>query len=116
MSGHATNAAQMAGFGGQPSVGGQHERGIVASNIRQIAKGTLVEVADLTVLAWHLTIRGAMRHEKNGKCWVQLPSREWIDAKGQRQFAPLVEFTDRATSDRFQAAALAAFDVARAAQ
>jgi hypothetical protein len=86
--------------------------GIIARRYKAIGKNTLIATADLEISAWHLRIRGAMLHEKNGKRWIQLPSREWLDADGNRQFAVLIEFLDRAISDRFQTAALAAFDAA----
>ena len=84
--------------------------GIVARRYKAIGKNTLIASADLEIAAWHLRIRGVMLHEKNGKRWIQLPSREWLGPGGKPQYAIMVEFLDEAVKDRFQAAALAAFD------
>ena len=51
-----------------------------------------------------------MLHESGETRWVGLPSREWMDSQGVKQFAKLIEFRDRATADKFRDAVLAALD------
>jgi hypothetical protein len=83
-------------------------RPIIASNLKWIRKNTLQATAAVEVTKWRLKIRGVMWHAKNGKDWLFFPSREWVDRDGQRQFAVLLEFTDKNVERRFQQAALAA--------
>jgi hypothetical protein len=75
------------------------------SNPRRIRKGTLVGAFDLEMPSG-LKIIGAMLFEKDGKRWVNFPSKEWIDKEGNKKYLPLLEFTLREVSDRFQAAVL----------
>jgi hypothetical protein len=81
---------------------------IIASNLKWVRKNTLQATADIEVPKWRLKIRGVMWHVKNGKDWFSFPSREWADRDGQRQFAALLEFTDKDVERRFKDAALAA--------
>jgi hypothetical protein len=53
----------------------------------------------------HLTL-----HEKGETRWIGLPAREWINEQGVKQYAKLIEFSDRVTSDKFRDAVLAALD------
>src|SRR5258707_9408450 len=98
----ASSAAIAAGWGDtSPAL-----PAIVASNLKFIRKNTLIATADLTIPRWRLVIRGAMWFEKNGKEWIALPSREWVDQNGDKKYATIIEFSDRETADRFQIAAL----------
>jgi hypothetical protein len=49
-------------------------------------------------------------HEKGEARWVGLPSREWTNDQGLKQYAKLVEFSDRKTANRFRDAVLEALD------
>jgi hypothetical protein len=51
-----------------------------------------------------------MLHEQNDSRWIGYPAREWTDSAGGKQYARFVEFRDRATSDKFRDAVLAAID------
>ena len=82
--------------------------GVVASNCRLINKNTLKATADIEVPKWTVKIRGVMWHVKGDSEWIALPSREWLDRDGNRQFAVLIEFTDKDVERRFKDAALAA--------
>ena len=81
---------------------------IIASSLRWIRKGTLQAAADIEICRWRLKIRGGMWHSRGANHWFAFPGREWVDRDGTRQFAPLLEFTDRCVELRFKAAALAA--------
>jgi hypothetical protein len=71
------------------------------SNPRHIRKGTLVGAFDLE-LPSGLKIIGAMLFEKDGRRWVNFPSKEWIDKEGAKKYLPLLEFTSPEVRDRFQ--------------
>jgi DNA-binding cell septation regulator SpoVG len=89
----------------------------------------------ITLLEWKPRVKGALRgfakvrlgrglliHEvpvlagKNGRGWAALPGRPILnadgsaarDAEGKQRYAPIMEWADRATSDRFTAAVIAA--------
>jgi hypothetical protein len=79
---------------------------IIASNLKLIGKNTLKATADIEVPQWRLKIRGCMWHLKNGAEWIAFPSREWVDQNNKRQFAVLLEFTDKEVERRFKGAAL----------
>ena len=79
--------------------------GIVASNLRRIDKNTLRASVDLDVPAWHPRLKGCLWHVPGDNEWINFPSREWLK-DGERQFADLIEITDRSVRDRFQRAAL----------
>jgi hypothetical protein len=53
-------------------------------------------------------IRCTMWNSKNGSEWVAFPCREWLDCDGHRQFAVLLEFSDKDVERRFKDAALTA--------
>lgn len=86
--------------------------GIVARNWRAIGKSTLVGSANIIVVKWHLVIKGVCLHQKGDKRWIGLPSKEWIDKDGKRQFSDTFGFIDHETDRRFREAALAAIIVA----
>ena len=100
----APNVATAAARGDKPPAA----PAVVASNLKWIAKHTLQATVDLTVPRWRLMFRGCLWHEKGGKEWIAFPAREWTDSSGAKKYANLAEFTERATADRFQIAALAA--------
>jgi hypothetical protein len=82
----------------------------------------------ITITNWQPRIRNTMRgffsatlpsgmilhrlmlHERGESRWVGLPGREWVNERGGKEFANLIEFRDRATGDRFRAALLQALD------
>jgi hypothetical protein len=51
-----------------------------------------------------------MLHAKGEARWIGFPAREWTDASGVKQYAKLIEFTDRETANRFRDVMLAALD------
>lgn len=60
----------------------------------------------------------AVHRHAGGRCWAQLPAKPMIsadgtakrDANGKVQYVPLMEWTDRAASDRFSEAVIAAIE------
>ena len=75
------------------------------TNPKRIGKNTLVGVFDLEMPSG-LKINGVMLHEKNGKRWVQFPSKEWLTPDGEKRYLPLIEFASNDVRDRFQALVL----------
>jgi hypothetical protein len=82
---------------------------IHVGNWRPCGKGTLVAFFDI-YLPSGLILRHAMYHEQGSARWIQCASREWLDPRGVRQFAPLIEFATRDCSERFKTQVLSAVD------
>ncbi|MGO9428339.1 hypothetical protein [Rhodoblastus sp.] len=79
--------------------------GFTITNAKSIRKNSLIGSFDLQMPSG-LIVRGAMLFEKNGKHWIGFPSKEFVKRDGTKSYSPILEFVDRATSDKFQAAVL----------
>jgi hypothetical protein len=85
-----------------------------------IEKGSLLGFADL-VLDSGLILHDVMLLESNGKRWVNLPSKQQLDASknprrgdnGKPLYTPVVSIPDRARRDLFNVQALEAIDAFR---
>jgi hypothetical protein len=75
------------------------------TNPKVIRKNSLIGFFDLEMPSG-LIVRGVMLLEKNGKRWINFPSKEFAKQDGTRGFIPLLEFSTREISDRFQGAVL----------
>jgi hypothetical protein len=84
-------------------------RNIVIANWEPRIKNTLRGFFSVT-LPSGMILHHVMLHESAETRWVGLPSREWINAAGEKQHAKLIDFRDRATADRFKGAVLEALD------
>lgn len=73
----------------------------VITNAKVIRKNSLVGSFDLE-LPSGLVVRGAMLFEKNGRRWVNFPSKEWTKSDGTKGYLPLLEFATREIADNFQ--------------
>jgi hypothetical protein len=84
---------------------------VKVSNFVGIHKNTLVGKCDC-ILPPGMKINGLMLHEKSGKRWVQIPSKEWISPAGDKKFFPIVGFENREAEDRFGDSVLPAVEAA----
>jgi hypothetical protein len=75
--------------------------GFVITNPKSLNKGVLIGSFDLEMPSG-LIIRDAMLFEKNGKRWVNFPSKEWTKEDGSKGYFPLLEFASREIGDNFQ--------------
>jgi hypothetical protein len=72
---------------------------------------TLFGFCTVVVPEVHLRVIDISVHAQNGKRWVSLPSKPWIDRDGVARrsddgkiiYAPVLEFTDAATRAAFSA-------------
>jgi hypothetical protein len=75
---------------------------------------TLRGFIDIIIPEMHLRIIDATVHESHGKRWIGLPAmltRDGgvrLDERGKTAYAPVLQFTDRATSDAFSQRVIAA--------
>ncbi len=89
---------------------------IEIENFKPYRANTLVGFCTVVVTKMHMRIHDVSIHEKDGKRWVSLPARPMLDKagvalkddSGKTKYAPVIEFTDRETRDRFSNAVLAA--------
>jgi DNA-binding cell septation regulator SpoVG len=79
---------------------------------RPFEKGSLCGFFSL-VLVSGLIIHDVALFEKNGSRWVSLPAQKFIDQSGKTGYKQILEFTDRAASDRFRQQVLEAVDRSR---
>jgi hypothetical protein len=83
--------------------GADREAGVRASNLRRLDKNTLRGTVDIEVPSWRLKFKGCLWHQKGEAEWLAFPAREWVNKAGDRQFADLVEITDRAVHELAEA-------------
>lgn len=72
-------------------------------------KNTLRGFATLRLTKAGLDIRSCCVHEKNGKRWVALPAKPYMDPAGKQQWEIMLQF-DRDTNRIFQREAIKALD------
>jgi hypothetical protein len=84
------------------------------SNIKPINKKSLVCSFDLDMPSG-ITIFGMLYHRMDdGRRWPAFPGMPYTAKDGEKKYSLVVQIKDRAKSDKFQAAVLAALDEAGA--
>jgi hypothetical protein len=82
---------------------------VEVENFKAQRSKTLVGFCTVLLPQLHLRIHDVVVHEKNTSHWVGLPAKPWVGRDGVAKrgeggkimYAPVVEFTDRATRDAF---------------
>src|ERR1035437_3858056 len=82
-------------------------RGAVASDWKPYERNTLRGFFDLE-LPSGLIIHGCTLHVKGDSKWVGLPAQKVVRAGGEVGYVAILEFTSRATADKFRGLACAA--------
>ena len=93
----------------KPAAANGGHREILVSDWKAYDKRTLCGFLTFT-LPSGLVIHNCMLHEKDGKRWIALPSRQYTKADGSPTYTPLIEFATKDARQRFQAAALRAVE------
>jgi hypothetical protein len=88
---------------------GGHQKKFAVTAWKPYEKGSLKGFFSATTPSG-LIFHSLMLHERDGSRWISFPAKEYVDLQGQKQYARFVEFSDRASADRFRAAAIAALD------
>jgi hypothetical protein len=83
---------------------------------REYRKNTLLGFLTVLLKPSGLEIRDLTVHEKNGRRWIGMPAKPYLDDSGDTKYSLIVYFPDRDRSDLFQKAVLAAFDEHRPLQ
>jgi hypothetical protein len=76
----------------------EHKKNTLQGFLTILLQPSGIEIRDLTV------------HEKNGKRWIGMPAKPYLDDSGDTKYSLIVYFPDRDRSDQFQKAVLAALD------
>jgi hypothetical protein len=78
------------------------------SNWKPYTKNTLRGFLSLE-LPSGMIVQDCALHTKGDSRWIGLPARPY-EKDGEKSWSPIIEFTSKATRDRFQEQALAAVD------
>lgn len=69
-----------------------------------VNKGSLLGYADFYVPKTGQEIFGCQLYQKDGRRWINLPSKEYTNDQGEKKFAPCVRYRERAHMDAFSEA------------
>lgn len=61
-------------------------------NFRSLNRGTLQGFADIFVPKWGVEIHGFTLHMKDGKRWINFPSKEYKNEKGETKYSSTIRF------------------------
>jgi hypothetical protein len=78
-----------------------------AFNARRHEKNTLKGFFDLALTSG-MIVKGCTLQVTGGRACVGLPCRQYVDAGGAETWTTVIDFSDRASKDRFQKIALEA--------
>ena len=73
--------------------------------------GTLRGFADIFVPKWGVEISGFTLYEKEGKRWVNAPSKEYQDKDGSTKYKPVFFFKEKDLWEKFMINVKEAIDV-----
>src|SRR5262245_65764515 len=89
----------------KPGVESAGHRGISIRDCRPHSKNTLRGFFTAR-LPSGLVLHDLMVHERDGARWIGFPGREWVNARGEKQYARFIDFASRVAGDRFRDAVL----------
>lgn len=70
-------------------------------NYKPVNKGSLLGFADLFVPKMGLEIYGCTLHQKDGRRWVNFPSREFTNDQGEKKYMSIVRFREKTHMNAF---------------
>lgn len=83
---------------------------IICRKYNSVNKGFLLGFADMYIEKWKIEIRGCALYQKDGRRWINLPSKEYVDELGAKKYAPIVRFEEDDHYKLFQEQAKRAID------
>ena len=83
---------------------------IECTNYKPVNKGSLLGYADFFMARSRMEIYGCGVYQKDGHRWVNMPSREYTNADGEKKFLSIVRFREKSVQQAFSDAALKAVD------
>lgn len=75
-------------------------------NFKPIGKGVLIGKFDAKIPEWHITIRGIVIFEKDGRKWIAMPSKEFTNDQGAKKHYEHVVFDSPSIKEKFSKACL----------
>lgn len=80
-------------------------------NYKPHASGALQGFADFRLEKMGIELFGCGLFMSNGKRWLKLPSREYVDESGEKKFIQVIRFINKDHNEAFCKAALQAIDM-----
>jgi len=77
--------------------------GLEITKFRGCRKNTLRGFLSVRMGNVGLEIRDISLHEKNNKQWIQLPSRPYVDNKGNEKYSFILDWYDKNRKTQFEA-------------
>ena len=77
---------------------------IECMRFQSVNKGSLLGYADFYIPKTGQEIYGCQLHQKDGRRWINLPSKEYTNDQGERKFSPCVRYRERSHMDAFSEA------------
>ena len=68
----------------------------------------LIGFVDVYISTFGLEIIGCTIFEKDGRKWVSMPQKEYVNKEGEKKYSPVNRFRDRAKQDAFSRAVIEA--------
>ena len=68
---------------------------IQCRKFKSFQKGSLQGFADLYFPKWGVEVKGCTLHMKEGKRWVNFPSKEFDNDKGEKVYMSLIKFESK---------------------
>jgi len=67
---------------------------IECTKFKEYENGFLKGFADFYIDKWGVEINGCSVFEKDGRGWINLPAKEYLNDAGEKKFAPFLWFRD----------------------
>lgn len=83
---------------------------VECTKFKSCVKGPLQGFAHLKIVDLGLEIYSCTVWQKNGKRWVKMPEKEYIDSVGEKKYFPHCRFNTMPMHEEFSNAAIKAID------
>lgn len=83
---------------------------IKCTKFRSYNSGTLQGFCDFFIEKWGVEITGCSLHMKEGRRWINLPSKEYQDEEGNTRYHAIIRFKNREHCEAFIERAKRALD------
>lgn len=77
---------------------------------QSVNKGVLVGFADFYLPKSGIEIYGCQLFQKDGRRWINMPSREYTNDQGEKKYMPYIRFRESSHKDLFNDLALKAIE------
>lgn len=77
---------------------------------QSVNKGNFVGFCDFFIPKTGIEIYGCQLFQKDGRRWINMPSREYTNDQGEKKYAPYLRFRDPAHKEMFNELALKAVE------